>query len=85
MALSYFSEMCCTASSGKILLHYMSLFTVTTLWGSKNEASTVIGTRVGRGLNIHNPRMQNAAFHAHVLQPQKQKQKKMHIHGKWLF
>lgn len=65
--------MCCTSSSGKILLHYTSLFTVTTLWGSKNEASTVIGTRVGCGPNTHNPRMQNAALHAHFLQPQQQK------------
>lgn len=53
-------------SSGKILLHYLSLFTVTTLWGSKNEVSTVIDTRAGCGLNVHNPRMQNAAFYAHV-------------------
>lgn len=71
MPLSYFSDRCAVQPAlEKSDLHYMSLFTVTTLWGSKNEASTVIGTRVGCGLNIHNPRMQNAALQAHILQPQ---------------
>lgn len=82
MPLSYFSDRRAVQPALEKSDSHMSLFTVTTLWGSKNKASTVIGTRVGCGLNIHNPRMQNAALHAHILQSQKKQQ--LCIHGKWL-